>query len=121
MIEGRVVGTSILVDLTIVGTDRVEKQVTFVVDTGFSGHIVLPAETVRALKLELVSSTEATLADGSEVVLDTYRANLLWDAEERQAQILVTGGEALVGMSALLGSDIRIQAVDGGRVTIEPL
>jgi predicted aspartyl protease len=43
-----------------------------IVDTGFNGYLVLPHCHIQALGLLLAGNRQATLADGSVVVLDIY-------------------------------------------------
>ncbi len=59
----------------------------------------------------------AALADGSRILLDVYRAVVLWDGSERDIDVLAMGSEPLIGMSLLDGSDVRLQVTDGGLVT----
>ena len=46
--------------------------VTTWIDTAFDGHLVLSMELIRDLELEDLVETEAILADGSKVTLETY-------------------------------------------------
>lgn len=96
-------------------------EIETVVDTGFTGHLVLPPELVRDLGLPLRGSRDSYLADGSVVSLDVHRVGVEWDGRVRVVQALAAEGTTLVGMSLLQGSELRVQAVDGGEVTIRPL
>lgn len=42
------------------------------IDTAFDGHLVFSANLIEQLKLESLVETEAILADGSKVALETY-------------------------------------------------
>ncbi len=46
--------------------------VTAWIDTAFDGHLVFPLELIRELALDALVKTEAILADGSKILLDTY-------------------------------------------------
>jgi clan AA aspartic protease len=96
-------------------------EVEAVIDTGFNGYLTLPADILRALSLPLHGTREAILGDGSHVMLDIYRAQALWNDQPRDIQILAAEGGALIGMSLLYGSELRMQVVDGGSVMIETL
>lgn len=91
------------------------------IDTGFTGHLVLPPEVIRELGLPLRGSRDSMLADGSLVSLDVYRVGVEWEGRVRVVQALAAEGTTLVGMSMLQGSELRLQAVDGGEVTIRSL
>ena len=96
-------------------------QVEVVVDTGFTGHLTLPTSTIQALGLPVVGSAESVLADGSLVLEDVCLARVLWHGDERSVRVLVADATPLLGMSLLRGSELRIEAADGGEVEIRPL
>jgi clan AA aspartic protease len=89
------------------------------IDTGFTGYAILDPSQIALLGLRRVGSRSATLADGSKVMMDIYRATVVWDGQPRDIQILAGTGGTLVGMAMLYGYDVRIQVVDGGKVIIE--
>jgi clan AA aspartic protease len=92
-----------------------------VVDTGFTGHLVLPPTLVGEMGLPLRGVRDSFLADGSSVSLDAYRVGVEWDERVRVVLALAAEGGPLVGMSLLRGSEIRVEAVDRGEVVIRPL
>jgi len=92
-----------------------------VIDTGFNGYLTLPAAIVTSLSLPLHGTRAAMLGDGSNVMLDIYRAQVMWHDQPRTVQILAAEGGALVGMSLLHGSELRMRVATGGSVTIESL
>lgn len=47
------------------------------IDTAFDGHLVFSRELISRLKLEALVETEAILADGSKVSLESYFALLI--------------------------------------------
>ena len=53
------------------------------IDTGFTGHLTLPAEVVRSLALSGRGFVEVELADGSTAALEVYDARVLWRGRER--------------------------------------
>ena len=121
-ITGRVVrGREALIALTLLGPNGVRAEIEAVIDTGFTGHLVLPPELVNELGLPLRGSRDSLLADGSLVSLDVHRVGVEWDGRVRVVQALAAEGTTLVGMSLLQGSELLIQAVEGGEVTIREI
>jgi clan AA aspartic protease len=96
-------------------------RVEAVVDTGFTGHLTLPSATVEALGLPIIGSTESTLADGSLVVEDVCLARVLWHGGERPVRVLVAEAAPLLGMALMRGSELRVECVGGGEVSVERL
>ncbi len=114
-------GREALIPLTLLGPGDGRAQIEAVVDTGFTGHLVLPPSLVGELGLPLRGSRDSFLADGSVVSLDAYRVGVEWEDRVRVVPALAAEGGPLVGMSLLLGSEIRIEAVDGGEVVVRQL
>jgi clan AA aspartic protease len=114
-------GREALIPLTLLGPGEGRARIEAVVDTGFTGHLVLPSALVGELGLPLRGVRDSFLADGSLVSLDAYRVGVEWDGRVRVVLALAAEGGPLLGMSLLRGSEIRIEAVDGGEVVIRPL
>ena len=79
----------------------------------------MPSAAIDSFKLPFAAPLLATLADGRVVETSSYRAIVLWDGDRRDALVVACDGGPLVGMSLLYGFDLRVEAVDGGTVTIE--
>ncbi|MGH2586286.1 MAG: clan AA aspartic protease [Dehalococcoidia bacterium] len=107
--------------LILFAQDQQEHSVDAVIDTGFNGFLTLPGDVIGALGLRFVGARPVTLADGSRIVLNLYRARLLWHEHERNVLVLQTGSNPLVGMALLHGSRLIMDVVIGGDVTTEPL
>lgn len=121
-ITGTVVaGREAIVPLTVAGSREHSARVEAVIDTGFTGHLTLPPEIARSLDLPLLGSRYVTLADGGKASLDVYQATVLWEGGERPVRAFAADGAPLVGMALLHGSELRIEAIDGGGVVIRPL
>ncbi len=110
-----------MIPLTLLGPGESRARIEAVLDTGFTGHLVLPSALVGELGLPLRGVRDSFLADGSLVSLDAYRVGVEWDDRVRVVPALSAEGGPLVGMSLLQGSEIRIEAVDGVEVVIRPL
>ena len=96
-------------------------RVEAVVDSGFTGHLTLPSATVEALGLPIIGSAESTLADGSLVVEDVCLARVLWHGGERPVRVLVAEAAPLLGMALMRVSELRVECVGGGEVSVERL
>jgi clan AA aspartic protease len=97
------------------------EEIAAAIDTGFTGFLVLPTDTIVRLGLQLVGARRGRLADGSLVLMPLYLANVLWDGVLRRVQVLETGGPCLIGVSLLYGYVLTFEAIDGGHVIIEKL
>jgi clan AA aspartic protease len=96
-------------------------RVEAVVHTGFTGHLTLPRATVEALGLPIIGSAESILADGSLVMEDICLARVLWHGAERPVRVLVADATPLLGMALMRGSELRVECVGGGEVSVERL
>ena len=81
------------------------------IDTGFTGFLALPTDTITRLGLSLVGARRRRLADGSLMLLNLYLAHVLWDGVLRRVQVLETGGPCLVGVSLLYGYVLTFEAI----------
>jgi len=111
-----------VVRLEALGSNGQRQGIEAVIDTGFTGFLTLPAHMITALKLPLVGERQATLADGSQIVLDMYLAWVLWhEGQEREVLILQAEGGPLVGMELLYGNQVVMNGVDEGEVIIDAM
>lgn len=110
-----------VVPLTLMGGDGTSQEILAVIDTGFSGALTLPLDSIRSLGCVYYNSTQYTLADGTEIRLDQYNAVVLWEGVERNILVLEMDGTPLIGMKLLKGNNLNVDVVDGGRVSIQPL
>jgi clan AA aspartic protease len=92
-----------------------------VIDTGFSGFLTLPSKIIKALDLTWKGRDIATLGDGTSCIFEVYITDIIWDGEYRTIDINESETFPLIGMRLLRGYDLRIQAIEGGYVTIEKL
>lgn len=56
------------------------------IDTAFDGHLVFSRELINSLELEALVETEAILADGSKVSLESYFCVIEWFGEKVPVQ-----------------------------------
>ena len=63
------------------------QEVEAIIDTGFTGSLSLPAVIIDLLKLPFRRRGRAVLADGSEIIFDTYEVNILWEGQQRRIAV----------------------------------
>lgn len=106
--------------LTVRGPNGQELRVNTVVDTGFTDFLTLPTNVITALGLPRIGGVQASLADGSEVDLDLYRAVVLWHDRQRAIDVLRADSGPLLGMALLYGSRLTMDILDGAPFTLDP-
>lgn len=92
-----------------------------VIDTGFTSFLSLPLSIITELDLTWHYRDVGTLGDGSEVVFELYKAAVIWDGQNMMVDIVASDAEPLVGMGLIYGFKLQVEAVEGGRVTIEAM
>lgn len=92
-----------------------------VIDTGFTGDIMLPPRIIQMIKPYYDGDVMTELADGSIISTDAYIGNLLWHGTSREIEIIEADGYPLIGMNLLRGSTVNIQTVAGGAVHINEM
>ena len=75
--------------------------VTVWIDTAFNGFLVFPQEMIEKLGLQQEAATEAILADGSRVTLESFACHLEWFGEVQRAQVIGNTGKL-----PLLGTEL---------------
>ena len=122
MIQGIVTSErEIVVPLVVHATAGAVDTVHAIVDTGFTGLLVLPERLIEKLDLGYSGRASATLADGSRVVLRRYDAMIDWLGTELEVPVLAADGGPLIGMALLGGNRMSVDVVEGGSVTIASL
>ena len=121
MTAGRVVDLHAFLPITFSLPGRRNLAIEFVIDTGFTGYLTLPADAVAALELPFLESIPASLADDTEVELAVHEATILWLGQEIGVRVLATGRRPLLGTALLRGQELVAQFTDGGLVTVDAL
>ena len=120
MIEGVVNSAyEAVIPLSLRGPAGQAQGVEAVIDTGFTGFVTLPPSLVAELGLVFMGTSEATLADGSEVSFDAYDVTVLWEGQPRDVLIDEADTTPLVGMLLLDRHNLSIDVENGGRVLIQ--
>jgi clan AA aspartic protease len=107
-----------VIRLRVRGPGGAVADVDLVVDTGFTGALVLPAAVVTNLGLPWKSGGTAVLADGSTHQTDYYEAGIEWGSAWLSVLAMSVGPEALLGMRLLAGHRLTVEGSPGGLVEI---
>lgn len=110
----------IVVTLEVQNRAEQSETVDAVIDTGFSGYLMLPRSLVVSLGLPQVSEVIATLADGGLRQFSVHEAVVLWNGRPRTVPAYASEGASLVGISLLRGHLLTLELVRDGSITIEP-
>lgn len=82
------------------------------IDTAFDGYLVFPQALIDKLSLEPLAETEAVLADGSIVALETYLCYVDWFGQRMPLQVVANEGRFPLLGTGLLKQ--RILSIDYG-------
>jgi clan AA aspartic protease len=107
-----------LLRLTVRDAGGQPQDVEVVIDTGFNGFLTLPPALIAALGLPWLCRQQGLLADGSCLTFDVYVATVIWHGQPRTVEVEAADAQPLLSMAMLQGSELRIQVVSGGSVTI---
>lgn len=79
------------------------------IDTAFDGHLVFSKELIRRLNLDSLVETEAILADGSKVAMESYFCVIDWFGGKVPVQVIENEGRfPLLGTGLLDGKTVLI-------------
>jgi clan AA aspartic protease len=72
------------------------------VDTAFTGELAVPRVKIRQLGLHQSAAVLGSLADGREVVLETYSCLVSWFGQDRLVEAIASDGRfPLLGIGLL--------------------
>ncbi len=109
-----------IIELEVVGSNWQEK-IEAVIDTGYDGYLTLPINLLNRLGLRHAGYRQVILGDGNMVVLEMYRAKVLWHGTKLEVPVLRTDSGPLVGMALLNGNRVTLDVIKDGTVKIEIL
>ena len=118
MINGQVSNLQAVVSVIIHVPHQPELALDFVVDTGFTGYLMLPLPAVSVLNQPFLEDVRANLADDQEVLLPVFGATIDWNGKARNVRVLAGGRRPLLGTALLSGQHLAVDFDEGGRVTI---
>jgi clan AA aspartic protease len=95
-------GRALLRILVKPSRDSESVDLTVWVDTAFTGELAVPRATIRKLGLHQSAAVLGTLADGREVVLETYSCVVSWFGQGRLVEVVASDGRfPLLGIGLL--------------------
>jgi clan AA aspartic protease len=99
-----------LLDVCVAASKDSPMQVlTAWIDTAFNGGLVIPRKDVERLGLRQASTTQAILADGHPVELETFTCHLDWFGNTYRTQVVSNEGPLpLLGTLLLAGRKLTI-------------
>lgn len=119
MISGTVsAALEAVVQLDVIGPRGQSLKIEFVVDTGFTGYLLLQPVQVAALGLPWLRREVGVLADGAAQLFDVYEAEVFTDVGPQLVEVPAAGAQPLLGMRLLRGHDLALRVVVGGAVRI---
>ena len=110
-----------IVQFVVIGKNQQRKSIKAIIDTGYSGSLILPSEMIEELDLICYATQEGVLGNGSVHQFNVHEASVIWDGKVQSIEINSAEAGPLVGMGLLEGYEVRIEAVRGGDVTIQSL
>ena len=110
-----------LVTVEIIDGSGSPQPLEVVLDTGFTGYLTLPSESIEQLDLPFVGQRTFELANGELFRFDAYLAAMSWHGSLRDALVLQSDSTPLLGMTLLWGSRVTLDAVTRGEGTIKEL
>ncbi|WP_145088715.1 hypothetical protein [Anatilimnocola aggregata] len=78
-------------------------------DTAFDGELVVSQDKISELGLAQSAAVEATLADGTKVILETYECCIAWFDKLRRVEVIANEGRMpLLGIGLLKNCKLTI-------------
>jgi clan AA aspartic protease len=107
-----------IVQIAILSDRKQTKGIKAVIDTGYTGDLMLPRVIVDELGLTLRGIQNAILGDGSIKMFEMYVGSVIWDGQVRRVEVNASETECLVGMGLLEEYKLEIEGRAGGMVKI---
>ena len=95
------------------------QQFEVIVDTGFTGWLMLPESDIRRLGLAHAGHRYSITASGNAERFEFYRTSVSWHGQLYWVEVFESIDQPLLGMELIDGSRVTVDAWDGGSVTIE--
>ncbi len=79
------------------------------IDTAFTGELVIPRTTIEAMDMPQSAAVMAGLADGTQVVLESYSCVIDWFGDLRMVEVIENDGQfPLLGIGLLRDRKLEI-------------
>ena len=95
------------------------QPVTVWIDTAFNGHFVFPRRLIDELGLAWEAATDAILADGSRVTLESYVCQIEWFGTLIPAQVIANDGKLPLLGTELLADRVLVVNYKESRVSLD--
>ncbi len=110
-----------IIQIAVLNDNKQSKAIKAVIDTGYTGDLMLPRAIVDELRLTLRGIQDAILGDGSIRIFEMYAGSVIWDGQVRRVEVNASETECLIGMGLLEDYKLEIEGRSGGMVKIFPL
>lgn len=110
-----------IIQIAVLSDNKQIKSVRAVIDTGYTGDLMLPRAIVNELGLTIRGIQDAILGDGSFTMFEMYAGSVIWDGQARRVEVNASETESLVGMGLLEDYKLEIEGRLGGVVKIAAL
>ena len=107
-----------IIQIAVLNDDKQSKAIKAVIDTGYTGDLMLPRAIVDELRLTLRGIQDAVLGDGSIRIFEMYAGSVIWDGQVRRVEVNASETECLIGMGLLEDYKLEIEGRSGGIVKI---
>jgi clan AA aspartic protease len=110
-----------IIQIALVGVEKRLKSLQAVIDTGFTGDLMLPLSIVLELGFKYRGVQEAILGSGDSYDFEVYAGTIIWDGQMRSVEINACKSGTLIGMGLLDGWKLEIEGRPSGEVRITAL
>ena len=91
-----------LLDLQLLRGEAQTASLTVWIDTAFDGELVVSRQVIQELVRQQSSAVEATLADGTKVIPETFECSIDWFGTPRSVEVVANDGQLpLLGIGLL--------------------
>ena len=104
--------------VSVLGAGGELRQFDVVLDTGFTGWLMLPEADISRLGLVSEGQHLGILANGNEEEFEYYKTWVSWHGRLHEIEVFQSIDQPLLGMELLEGSRVAVDAWDGGEVMI---
>ncbi len=102
-------GRAILAVVIKASIQESKHEINVWIDTGFTGDLVVPCSIVEILALQQTGTIDGILADGTQVLLETFHCEIEWFGKNRSLEVIANDGDMpLLGVGLLLSKELRI-------------
>ena len=110
-----------VVQIVVLNENKQTRLISAVVDTGYTGDLMLPRNVAESLQLSLREVQEATLGNNTVAEFELYSGLVIWDGKIKRIEMNASQDSALVGMGLIDGFKLEIEGKLGDQVRITAL